>query len=191
MRVRGNGRRGLVAALVLLALGTVVLWQTDRGDAAKAATTSAIEVAQGAPVVPSEFQGDVRSLPRIRATSALKPELESIHPFASKVALGLTAPATVTRAATRSMPSPAVSFDGLDFATWGAGHPPDTVGDVGTNFYVQAVNTSIGIFAKTGGRTGRSVHVQHALERRRHRAPRATATTTAIRRWSTTRWRDR
>jgi hypothetical protein len=49
------------------------------------------------------------------------------------------------------MPSPAVSFDGLDHDTWGAGWPPDTVGDVGASFYVQAVNTSIGIFAKTGG----------------------------------------
>jgi uncharacterized repeat protein (TIGR01451 family) len=141
----------MVAALVLLALGTVVLWQTDRGNGAKAATASAIEVTQGAPVVPSEFQGDVRSLPRIRASSAFKPELELVQPFASKVARGLAAPATVTRAATRSMPSPAVNFDGLDHDTWGAGWPPDTVGDVGTSFYVQAVNTSIGIFAKTGG----------------------------------------
>ena len=49
------------------------------------------------------------------------------------------------------MPAPIVNFAGLDFNTWGAGHPPDTVGDVGTSFYVQAVNTSIGIYAKTGG----------------------------------------
>ncbi|PYL52362.1 MAG: hypothetical protein DMF29_11015 [Verrucomicrobia bacterium] len=32
----------------------------------------------------------------------------------------------------------------------GAGHPPDTVGDVGPNHFVQAVNTSIGIYSKTG-----------------------------------------
>jgi uncharacterized repeat protein (TIGR01451 family) len=43
-----------------------------------------------------------------------------------------------------------VSFAGLDHNTWGAGWPPDTVGDVGPNHYVQAVNTSIGIFTKTG-----------------------------------------
>ena len=47
-------------------------------------------------------------------------------------------------------PTPSVSFAGLDFSTWGAGWPPDTVGDVGPNHYIQAVNTSIGIYNKTG-----------------------------------------
>jgi|GEM_PF-416546 len=48
-------------------------------------------------------------------------------------------------------PSPSASFLGLDFANWGAGRPPDTVGDVGPNHYIQAVNTSIGVYSKTGG----------------------------------------
>src|SRR5207248_2351801 len=43
------------------------------------------------------------------------------------------------------------SFDGLDFATWGAGHPPDTNGDVGPTYYIQTVNSSIGVYSKTGG----------------------------------------
>jgi hypothetical protein len=47
------------------------------------------------------------------------------------------------------MPTPITSFVGLDFNTWGAGHPPDTVGDVGPNHYVQAVNTSVGVYNKT------------------------------------------
>ena len=51
-------------------------------------------------------------------------------------------------------PTPIKNFPGLDFATWGAGHPPDTVGDVGPNHYIQAINTSIGIYDKaTGTRT--------------------------------------
>ena len=49
------------------------------------------------------------------------------------------------------MPTPATSFDAMDFASNGAGHPPDTVGDVGPNHFVQAVNTSIGIYNKTTG----------------------------------------
>jgi len=49
------------------------------------------------------------------------------------------------------MPTPITSFVGLDFNTWGAGHPPDTVGDVGPNHYVQAVNTSVGVYNKTTG----------------------------------------
>jgi hypothetical protein len=43
------------------------------------------------------------------------------------------------------------SFDGLDFANWGAGHPPDTNGDVGPEYYIQTVNTSIGMWRKSDG----------------------------------------
>jgi hypothetical protein len=57
------------------------------------------------------------------------------------IAQGLNAPAPTTSA----------SFDGLDFATWGAGHPPDTNGDVGPTYYIQTMNTSIGIFEKVHG----------------------------------------
>lgn len=49
-----------------------------------------------------------------------------------------------------NMPSPIQNFSGLDFNNWGAGWPPDTVGDVGPNHFIQAVNTSIGIYNKTG-----------------------------------------
>jgi uncharacterized repeat protein (TIGR01451 family) len=48
------------------------------------------------------------------------------------------------------MPVTAQNFAGLDFATWGAGWPPDPVGDVGPNHYVEAVSSSVGIFSKTG-----------------------------------------
>jgi hypothetical protein len=52
-----------------------------------------------------------------------------------------------------SAPAPATvsNFDGLDFANWGAGHPPDTNGDVGPTYYVQTINTSIGIYDKSDG----------------------------------------
>jgi hypothetical protein len=48
-------------------------------------------------------------------------------------------------------PGPDASFDGLDFATWGAGHPPDTNGDVGPTYYIETVNTSIGVYDKSTG----------------------------------------
>ena len=50
-----------------------------------------------------------------------------------------------------SAPAPNMTFDGLDFATWGAGHPPDTNGDVGPTYYIQTVNSSIGIYNKGTG----------------------------------------
>ncbi len=48
-------------------------------------------------------------------------------------------------------PAPSSSFAGLDLQNWGAGWPPDTHGDVGPSHYIQAVNTSIGIFDKASG----------------------------------------
>ena len=54
-------------------------------------------------------------------------------------------------AAAASAPAPDSSFGGLDFATWGAGHPPDENGDVGPTYYIQTINTSIGIYDKSNG----------------------------------------
>ncbi len=48
-------------------------------------------------------------------------------------------------------PAPIVNVVGLDFNTWGAGHPPDTNGVIGPNHFVQTVNTSVGIFSKSNG----------------------------------------
>jgi Carboxypeptidase regulatory-like domain len=59
--------------------------------------------------------------------------------------------AMASAAAQAPAPGPDSSFDGLDFATWGAGHPPDENGDVGPTYYIQVVNTSIGIYDKSTG----------------------------------------
>src|SRR4029079_1197899 len=59
---------------------------------------------------------------------------------------GPLAPPVLPRA---PAPSPILSFLGLDFANWGAGRPPDTVGDVGPNHYIQSVNSSVGIYRKS------------------------------------------
>jgi hypothetical protein len=48
-------------------------------------------------------------------------------------------------------PPPTANFEGLDFNPWGNGHPPDTNGDVGPAYYIQTINTSIGIFNKSTG----------------------------------------
>jgi hypothetical protein len=100
-----------------------------------------------------EFNGDLRKLPKTPPVKKERPELEGPEfealfigpppptPFKPSAPIQPAAPA----------PTPAIQFDGLDFNTWGAGHPPDTVGDVGPNHYVQAVNTSIGIYNKGTG----------------------------------------
>jgi hypothetical protein len=47
--------------------------------------------------------------------------------------------------------TPIRDFAGMNFSAHGSGWPPDTCGDVGIKYYVQAINTSIGIFDKTSG----------------------------------------
>jgi hypothetical protein len=66
---------------------------------------------------------------------------------------GLTgsAPKPSVAAINAPAPPPVANFAGLDFFNWGAGHPPDTVGDVGPNHYIQSINSSVGIYRKSDG----------------------------------------
>ena len=56
-----------------------------------------------------------------------------------------------TQAPSISAPTTGSNFAGLDHTGWGAGWPPDPNGDVGPNYYVETVNTSIGFFNKSDG----------------------------------------
>jgi hypothetical protein len=109
---------------------------------------------------PTAFAGDVRHLRHV-ASRAIQPGARPVLPGPSVTKTRASgagspnrpAPSTQSPAAAeRRSPSPSVSFKGLDRAAWGAGIPPDTTGDVGPNHYVQAVNSSVGIFSKTGTR---------------------------------------
>jgi hypothetical protein len=105
------------------------------------------------------FKGDLRDLPYVKPVYKERPERkppDTIRvPYGSPnaPAEGAASPESSVSAVEPAAPAPApiANFDGLDFATWGAGHPPDTNGDVGPNHYIQTVNTSIGIFNKNTG----------------------------------------
>ncbi|MCP4345308.1 MAG: hypothetical protein GY795_07255, partial [Desulfobacterales bacterium] len=47
-------------------------------------------------------------------------------------------------------PAPYISFEGLDALERGYTYPPDTVGDVGPDHYVQMVNVAFAVFDKSG-----------------------------------------
>ena len=105
------------------------------------------------------WDGDLRSLPQTRPVRRERPEREGPAP-APRLRPGSTAVPTVSdtdprtsSVATVSAPAPAplVSFDGLDYANWGAGHPPDTNGDVGPDHYIESINSSLGIYRKSDG----------------------------------------
>lgn len=103
------------------------------------------------PIVPSPLTTGVQNLPYVPPSPDTKPEFEveagpksatsadrSVSPAEPALVLG-------------TMPTPTLSFDAMDFITNGSGHPPDTNGDVGVDYYLEAVNTSIGIYTKTTG----------------------------------------
>src|SRR5437868_5256882 len=98
---------------------------------------------------------DLRKLPQIAPEKRERPEREDPDIERTEIK---TADNPKTEAVTPSVPAknapapaPIMNFDGLDFANWGAGHPPDTNGDVGPTYYIQTINTSIGIFRKSDG----------------------------------------
>jgi hypothetical protein len=107
------------------------------------------------------FNGDLRALPHRKPVKRERPEIEGPEPNPT-VAPGT--PATAQSAPLLGGPSgPAVGgpsapapapvnvFEGLDRFNWGAGSPPDTNGDAGPNYYIQTVNTSIGVYRKSDG----------------------------------------
>ncbi|HEY0321747.1 MAG TPA: carboxypeptidase regulatory-like domain-containing protein [Pyrinomonadaceae bacterium] len=106
------------------------------------------------------FNGDLRELPYIPSPKRERPEREmpSINPgvltrggVPPEAVQTTEAPQTSVPTLSAPAPAPLSTFEGLDNANWGAGHPPDTVGDVGPNHYIQAINTSIGIYNKSTG----------------------------------------
>ena len=95
---------------------------------------------------------DLRLLPQTKPRKVERPERE--EPEIERVALPGRPPAPsapVPPSRNAPAPPPIQNFDGLDFTTWGAGHPPDTNGDVGPTYFIETVNTSIGIYAKATG----------------------------------------
>lgn len=106
----------------------------------------------------NSFHGDLRMLPQVQPEKFERAELEGpdanpvIYPGTSPDAPNSGVPAgTDAPSLNAPAPSPSSSFEGLDFAIWGAGHPPDTNGDVGPQYYIQTINTSIGIYNKSDG----------------------------------------
>ena len=145
---------GLLGGLILaLALGSVALIPGRTQPAAASSARGGRP--QGSDLIRAHpFTGDVRSLPYIQAVGRDRPELSEPEPNPVLLPGGTnvpSAPSGVPVLPRAPAPAPNITFDGLDFATWGAGHPPDPNGDVGPTYYIQTINGSIGIFAKSAG----------------------------------------
>jgi hypothetical protein len=97
---------------------------------------------------------DLRALPQTAPPLMERPEREE-PPIDRTAIQGLAVvpepSAPVVPFVSAPAPAPLANFDGLDFANFGNGHPPDTNGDVGPTYYIQSINTSLGIFQKSDG----------------------------------------
>src|SRR5437016_5943777 len=78
------------------------------------------------------FRGDLRTLSQIPPEKFERPEFEEpkVAPIPFPGTASATAPSAATSgastpSASSPAPGPSATFDGLDFANWGAGHPPD------------------------------------------------------------------
>ena len=102
------------------------------------------------------FDGDLRNVTYRQPAKRFRPEREPPD-HVPQILPGPTTPATPApkqpdvETPAAPAPTPTISFDGLDFANFGAGYPPDTNGDVGPTHYIQTINTSIGIYDKSTG----------------------------------------
>src|SRR5438067_8174824 len=149
---RGLVRRGILKVAIAVVGVALMAAGAEASSSASAAKLSPLALGPtpeiGPPVVPRHFRGDVRHIPRgnvVRREEQPEPKSPNETPGAA------ADPALQTGSASAPSPSPSSSFPGLDFANWGAGWPPDTNGDVGPTYYIQTVNTSIGIFDKASG----------------------------------------
>jgi hypothetical protein len=142
-------------AIALLAVAVPLIVVDGSGSAAPSAR--AIGVAHHGPLVrPASFDGDLRTArarnPLERFRVHPEPKLPPAPHFAKQALPEAPSPSAPPPQPTTQVPAPtATSFDGLDFTTWGDGHPPDTVGDVGPNDYVEAVNTAFAVYDKSSG----------------------------------------
>lgn len=117
---------------------------------ARAQTGDIIGPTIAAPAIPSAFDGNVRDLPRTPPKDRGEQLRPRRFPRQSVPTIQLRDPVVQALAVKGKMPTPGTSFKGLDRQSWGSGVPPDANGDVGPHHYIQTVNTSIGIFSKTG-----------------------------------------
>jgi len=160
-RVISRVRRAPMLVASALLFATLLLTQADRvrtplapGSPAQSQSPSGAVPTPPGPnptfetksVSMTSFNGSLRDL-RVVA-SAHRPTEGIEEERAPQVHAGRALP--LRSSGSSSAPTPSLSFDGVSYAN-GDGTPPDPHGDVGLNHYIEAVNTSIGIYSKSTG----------------------------------------
>lgn len=111
----------------------------------------------GKTVEPTIFTGSLLDLPGSDEVRSFNPQPLRYTPGqtpkgASTAILNWNDPVAQTELIPGLMPDPLLTFAGIsNYSQPNLSWPPDTNGDVGGNYYIQTVNTSIAIFNKTTG----------------------------------------
>jgi hypothetical protein len=152
--------RVLIGLFVFLAGVFLALLGFGTFSKASAQATGPTQPRFGRPQVlrmagPVRLNQDLRKLPYVGPGPKILPERLTRHPQRG-AAPQISSPVlqSFTRGLfqpTPNIPSPLLTFDGMNSTQSGCNClPPDSDGDVGPNHYVNAVNTSIKIFDKSG-----------------------------------------
>jgi hypothetical protein len=161
MTDRTLGRAAVLGLAVGVLLALPAGWLPGRADATAATPTGARPEVATLQLANSKIF-DLRGLPQLRGSTEeagpdLKPERRAPRTrlvggqAAAQVGSG-SVPGSLAAA-----PSPTRSFEGLynsescTGGQCGQGHPPDPNGDVGPTYYIETINTAIGIFDKATG----------------------------------------
>ncbi len=107
-------------------------------------------------VTPFRFNGDVRALPQVPQREVEERELEPPFNYKQLLPEAVTGQKAEPNIPLAPMPAPIQNFPGIKRTDncvggqCGGGTPPDTNGAVGSNHYIQAVNSAFAIYDKTG-----------------------------------------
>jgi hypothetical protein len=147
-----NAVQLLVIAALLLSLGAFspAARSSAQGQPASPGITGPFFGQAGRPYV---WNGDLRDLPQFPGNNPPQRTLPAPRPTGRlpEASPSWQDPLAQTRQGTGQMPAPIMDFPGLDYGASGGWHPPDTNGDVGPTYYVQAVNIALGIYDKATG----------------------------------------
>jgi hypothetical protein len=151
-RYRKISKPGLFLALA--ALGWILIGNASAAGPVLSETESIRGLGEKMSIVgPVSQDKDLRQLPYLAPNAEVEPKRLMRHPLPQTPSSQKSDPIRQIKPSVQAVaaPTPTISFDGTTAAQSGCGClPPDTDGDVGPNHYIQAVNSSIKIFDKSG-----------------------------------------
>jgi len=164
--ISGMTRLGVAAAVVILLVGSATVV-----DAKEPLTMRGAQVL-GGPVTPTIVNIDIRDLPRAAAWQPgdpikeiprrfFPPKDELMTPYEANPDPLVDLQRAVALRSTEAFTTPIVNQAGQGYT---GVNPPDTVGDIGPNHYIQSINDSGGAVVQIYDKTGATIGAPFAMD---------------------------